>query len=135
MSIRRVELVERPSAGLGDVAGSHRFVPFEGTGDVAVLVEGELAVSGGEEDDIVVAANAGVAAPFRTGVDLSGKGWSVRAQEMLRRQTHREATRLVGFIDESDRSVPVLLGDVEVVRGIAYDVEPGALLSVREVVE
>ena len=114
--ICRVQLVQRPRARLqlrGPV-----LVPLKTTSNVAVPVQGKSRWGGGrvvEEHDVVVAARSAVAAPLGAGED-------------------EELALLVDGADERERRVPPCGGDVEVVGGVADDVEAGDLLRVAEVV-
>src|SRR5450830_1321212 len=112
--IRGVQLVHRPGARLDGAGGE--LVPFERAHQPPLVVERELGFSIMQEHHIAVAASAGVAAPFGAGV------------------TH-EAARFVEFMNQLDRLVPALLGDVEVVGGVAEDIKAGDITAVTEVVE
>ena len=108
------EIFQRPDRRL-DGAALHFRVPFERPRRLAGAVERELGLAAVQEDDVVVAAGAGVAAPFRPG-EADELAFGVQA------------------VDQVDGGVPVLLGDVEVVGGVAEHVEAGDIASVGEIV-
>ena len=56
-----------PGTGLNDIH-IHVFVPFEGTADIAILVKRELRCAVVQKYYVMIAARAGVAAPFGTGI-------------------------------------------------------------------
>ena len=86
-----------------DGVAFHVLVPFEGPDGVAFLVEREFRGLAVQEDHVVIAAGATVAAPFRARIT-------------------DELAVLVEAVDQFDGFIPTLPGNLEIVGGVAEDV-------------
>ncbi len=114
LGIGGVQLVHRPGPRLDGAGGE--LVPLEGAHQPPLVVEGELGLAVMQEHHVAVAARTRVATPLGAGIT-------------------NKSPRFVEFVDQLDRLVPALLGDIEVVGGVAEYIEPGDIATVAEVVQ
>ncbi len=115
MGVGRVEFVERPGAGR-DLVRAHILAPFEGARVFALAPHGKQRLAVAEEDDVMVAARAGIAAPFGAGI----------ADEIA-----VDADRPhIG-----DGCAPAGGGDLEIIGRVAEHVEAGDVAAIGEIVD
>ncbi len=122
---------------------------------VTISVIWRLAMLIIEKDDVMIAAYSGIATPFRAGVDLGCYAINNRRLGKPRRSklTTNSSSLVTMFIsrnkseitsgpayhiqpvDQFNSTIPILLGDIEVVGCIAYNVESSAVFGVAEIVD
>ncbi len=108
-----VQFVHRPGARLQ--GAGRELVPFKGAHQAALVIEREAWFAVAQEDDVAIAAGAGVAAPF--GAWIADK-----------------ASGFVELLDQFHRLVPAAFGNVEIVGRVAQHIETGHIAAVAQVI-